>query len=417
MWQYLIDDLYKVFNEGAFINLVINNRLPQIKDEHLQKLYTKVMYGVVEQRRMLDFILKPYTTGKRFKPYLKNTLRIGIYGLSYLNIANHYLVNELVNTTKQRDFKGSKAINGILRTYLKENGYQEALKRLHELDAFTQKSIIYSIDEDIIRLLNQQYPDQLASIFESIETPLNTYRINTVKTTITEIKDVLDKKKIPYELMGMAIMTPVSLIDLPIFQDGKIIAQDLSSMRVAEVANPAPNMDVLDVCAAPGSKSFHMAALMNNTGTILSCDIYPHKLKLLEDGATKLGINNIRVMLASGTDADYGKSFDIVLLDAPCSGLGTLRHKSDLKERLTLEKMEELAALQKHLLGHVASFVKTKGVLVYSTCTINPLENEEQMQMFLNNHHEFRKEFEQLILPSEIQDGFYICKLRKEQGS
>lgn len=415
MWQYLIDDLYKIFNEGAFINLVISNRISQIKDEHLQKLYTKIMYGVVEQRRMLDFILKPYTVGKRFKPYLKNTLRIGIYGLSYLNIANHYLVNELVNTTKQRDFKGSKAINGILRAYLKDNGYQEALKRLAKLDDITQKSIIYSIDEDIIALLNQQYPGKLASIFEVQETPLNTYRINTLKTTVKEIKEVLDSAGISYELKDTAIMTPTSLIDLLVFQEGMIIAQDLSSMRVAEIANPDPLMDILDVCAAPGSKSFHLAALMNNTGSITSCDIYPHKLKLLEEGAHRLGIKIIKTLLASGTDADYGKSFDIVLLDAPCSGLGTLRHKSDLKERLTLEKMEELAVLQKNLLNHVASFVKKSGALVYSTCTINPGENENQIEIFLNNHHEFTKEFEQLILPSEIQDGFYICKLRKEE--
>ncbi len=412
MWDKLIEDVTEVINNDAFINIVLNKRMGAIP-ENDRKLYTKILYGVVENKKWLDFLLRPYVSGKRVKPNIKNPLRIGVYALSYLNLANHYVVNELVEVVKKKDYKGSKFVNGVFRNYIKEERFNKACEEIKKLTIDERESIIYNIDIDVLKLIKEQYPNDYTYILESVGETFNIYRINYLKTTDEKVVDYLNQNNIWFEKNEEMIITKVSLIQTPLFEQALIIPQDASSMMVSKVLNPPYDACVLDVCSAPGSKSFHLATIMKNTGSITSCDIYPHKLKLLENEALRQGITNIKTLEADARTFDYGKLYAYVLVDAPCSGMGTMKHKGDLKLRLTINKIKEIEQLQKDILNHIDNYVEPNGILVYSTCTINKLENEEQIRNFLKSHKNYQKVEEKIFLPTNRNDGFYICKLKK----
>lgn len=413
MWDKLVEDVTEVINNDGYVNLVLNKRINQI-DEENKKLYTKVLYGVVENKKWLDYLLRPYLTGKRVKANLKNTLRIGVYVISFLNVANHYIVNELVNITKKKDYNASKFINSVLRNYVKDNRFIEASDSLNKLDINEAESIIYNIDKDVLMLIKKDYPKEYKQILKTESDTYNTYRINNLKGEIDEVINYLENNKIDYELKEEVLITKTSLINTKLFNDALIIPQDYSSMMVSQILNPPLNSKVLDTCAAPGSKSFHLAMLMKNTGSIISCDIYPHKLELIKEEAKREGITCIETRLLDASNCDYEETFKYVLVDAPCSGMGTMKHKGDIKLRLSIPKLKEIENLQKRILDNVEKYVESKGILVYSTCTINKGENEAQIQNFLLNHSNYHILEEKVILPTNKNDGFYICKLEKE---
>jgi len=412
MWKTLIVDVTRVLNEDAFLNLVINSSIAKIKEQD-KKLYTKIMYGVVDNKMLIDFLLKPYTSGKRFKPHLKNALRIGVYAISYLNLANFFIVTSLVEAVKKTDFKGSKAVNGILRRYISDNRFEKGLLELESLPKDKKEQIIYNLKEDVLKLIKSEFPLDYEEILSSVDESYNSYRINYLLTDGKEVINFLLENNIWYEEEEENIITKVSLIDTPLFKMKKIVPQDKSSIRVAKLLNPTPFSTVLDVCSAPGAKSFHMATIMENKGLIISCDIYEHKLRLIADEAKKLGINIIRTKLNDATSAVYDNQFDYILVDAPCSGLGTLKHKGDLRLRLSTERIEEIITLQKNILENVYKYLKKGGAMVYSTCTINSAENTLQIDAFLKKHTDLVKEAEYLYKPTSKQDGFYMCRIKK----
>lgn len=413
MWIKLIYDVTEVINKGAFVNLVIKNNINKIDIDN-RKIYTKIMYGVIENKKLIDYLLHPYVKNRRFKPLIKNTLRIGVYALSYLNLAPFYIVNSLVGAIKKQDYNASKAINYILRSFIKDDRFAYAMKEIENIDKNKRESIIYNIDEDILDLIKKDYPNKYSEILKNEDDTYNTYRINLLKTTIDYILDYLKNNNIEYELIDYAFITKQALIDTPIFANGLIIPQDLSSIEVAKTLAPSPDTTVLDVCSAPGSKAFHLATIMENRGQIIACDIYEHKLKLIEDEAKKLGITNITTKLLDGCNADYGQLFDYILVDAPCSGMGTMKHKGDLKLHLSISKIREIEIIQNKILNNVVHYLNDNGILVYSTCTINKNENEQQIALFLKEHPYMIKLEEKQYLPTSKQDGFYICRLQKK---
>lgn len=413
MWQRLITDVTEVINNEAFINLVVKNNIDKV-DENTQKLYTKILYGVVENKKWLDFLLRPYCGGKRFKPFPKNALRIGVYALGYLNLAKFYVVNSLVDVVKKKDFNASKAINSILRSFIKDDRITKAKIELDKLPVNEKESIIYNIDVEVLKLIKNEYPNDYQEILSPIDDSINSYRINTLKITKTELISMLDNMNVDYTISEDMIFSKESLIKTPLFKERLIIPQDTSSAKVAKVLNPQVSSTVLDTCSAPGSKSFHLACLMENKGRIISCDIYEHKLKLIEEEAKNQGITIIETKLKDATNAIYEDMFSYILVDAPCSGMGTMKHKGDLKLRLTIDKIKEIEELQQQILNNVVKYLLPNGVLVYSTCTINKNENEKQIEKFLINHPEIEKKEEYSYLPTSQNDGFYICKLIKK---
>lgn len=413
MWDKLIIDVTEVINNDGFVNLVLNKRINELSEEN-RKLYTKVLYGVVENKKWLDYLLSSYLRGKRVKPYLKNTLRIGVFVISYLNVANYYIVNELVKEVKKKDYNGSKFINSVLRNYIKDNRQDKAEKEILLLDINEREAIKYNIDINVLKLIKEEYPNDYHDILKPADETFNTYRINYLKTTNEEVINFLKLNQIEYEINEEVLISKTSLINTVLFKEALIIPQDYSSIMVAKIMNPKANSYILDTCAAPGSKSFHLATILNNTGLITSCDIYPHKLELIKKEALRQGITNIEVKELDARNANYKKKYPYVLVDAPCSGMGTMKHKSDIKLKLTIEKIKEIESLQKEILNNVSNYVDDSGILVYSTCTINKGENELQIQNFLLNHQNYKILEEKQILPTNKNDGFYICKLKKE---
>lgn len=413
MWEKLVIDVTEVINNDGYVNLVLNKRIKYLNEEN-KKLYTKVLYGVIENKKWIDYLLSYYLHGKRVKPHLKNTLRIGVYVISYLNVPNHYIVNELVSVIKKKDFNGSKLVNSVLRSYIKDNRFEKAQESLLRLDINEAESIKYNIDKDVLSLIKKQYPGEYHNILKVEDETYNTYRINYLKTTNDDVLNFLKANHFEYELYDETLITKVSLINTSIFQNALIIPQDYSSIMVSKTMNPKINSHVLDTCAAPGSKSFHLATLLKNTGSITSCDIYSHKLELIKEEAVRQGITNIETMLKDARVASYEKGYDYVLVDAPCSGMGTMKHKSDIKLKLSITKIKEIEALQKQILENVSKYIEKDSILLYSTCTINKDENENQIKNFLKRHPDFKILEEKVFLPTNKNDGFYICKLIKE---
>lgn len=413
MWLQLITDIVDVINNGAYINITINNNISKIKDSE-KKLYTKIIYGVVENKAWLDFLLRPYVKNGRFKPFLKNALRIGVYAFSFLSLAPFYIVNVLVETVKKKDYHGSKALNSILRKFLQDNRVLHASEELNNLSDLERESIIYNLDKEIVKLIKTQYPKEYNEILLPVSFPYNTYRINYLKTTNEEVCSFLNANHINYEIKDEALICKESLINTSIFENNLIIAQDISSIQVSKILNPHEGSSILDVCSAPGSKSFHLATILNNKGEITSCDIYEHKLKLIEKKAQDLGIKIIKTALKDATSATYDKLYDYILVDAPCSGMGTMKHKCDLKLKLNLQKIKEIESIQEKILINVVNYLKNDGILVYSTCTININENHLQIMKFLKNHPNIKMIYEEQILPTDHFDGFYICKLKRK---
>lgn len=417
IFKDIINSLIKVFNDGAYLNITINGILKQREDkytEHDKKVFVRVTSGVVENKILLDYILRNLISGQRVKPFIKNALRVGAYMISFMNTPNHYVVNEIVKVVKKEDYRASTFINAILRKYIDLDIYNKSLNNIKELKEDERLSILYSMDISLVKLLKSQYCD-VESILRPNNIHSNCYRINVLKITLKEVEEILNKEEITYTIDGVTLQTKESLINHLLFKEGMIVSQDASSIMVAQVANPKPKDTVLDVCSAPGSKAMHMACLMNNEGSILCTDVHPHKLKLIEENASKLGVTNIKVELLDGTNATYESMFDVVVADVPCSGLGVINHKSDLKYNMTIDKINEINKLQKRILNNVCKYVKVGGTLVYSTCTINKDENERLIKEFLENNHDYKKIEEHIIVQhfDSTQDGFYICKLER----
>ena len=410
MYKRLATDLVKIFNDNAYLSIVLDNAITELKlSFNDKKVYTKVLYGVVENKMMIDYNLSPLIKGKRVKPFIKNILRIGVYVIDYLNMKDHFIVNELVKIVKKDDYKSAMFVNGVLRNY--QRNEKPKIDHLSEVEKL---SLELSLPIELTSLLYKQYKSDIIKFFEG-KTVYNTYRINTLKTKVKNVLEVLDKLGVTYNINNVILSTKESLIDSDLFKEGYIIAQDASSIRVGEVVNPSPGSSVLDACSAPGGKSLHMASIMENKGSITSCDVYEHKLNKINDNAKKLGVSIINTLLADATSFDYKQKFDYCLVDVPCSGLGVINHKPDLKYHISIKDIEEINSLQKKIIRHVKDYVKDGGILVYSTCTINKFENEWLIIDFLNEFKEFKKLEEEIILPNELQDGFYICKMRKEK--
>lgn len=416
MFKDIINSLIKIFNEDAYLNLIINSVINSRNfTDHDKKIYVKVTCGVVENKILIDKILSSLISGKRVKPFIKNALRVGVYMISFMNTPNHHVVNEVVKTVKKEDYKASSFVNAILRKYIGEDIYQKEIEKINRLPKLERLSILYSIDIELVKLLNSQYFD-VESILKPSSDIYNCYRINTLKTSIKEVEETLLADNISYIIDNVILKTKEALISHNLFKMGKIVAQDESSIKVGLVANPSLDSNILDVCSAPGAKSMHLAAIINNTGSITSCDVHEHKLGLILENAKKLGVTNIKVRLADGSKETYNELFDLVLVDAPCSGLGVINHKSDLKYRMTIDKIKSINELQKQILENSSKFVKNNGCLVYSTCTINKDENERLIKQFLKNHLEYSLIEEHIIVQNEKtqEDGFYIAKLERK---
>lgn len=426
---------------GAYANITLQQYISKHKLDDLdRRFFTELVYGVVRRRNYLDAIVEKLTHRKTSKlsSLVLEILRLGLYQLIYMDkVPNSAAVNESVKLAKKMTRGLSGFVNGVLRNAERK---QEELT-IHSLakTEIDRIALTYNqptwLVEHWCQEMGIEATEDLCAWFN--EKPYLTARVNTLKTDIAGcIKDMRDAG---WEISQDLDFDDIIYIDNHIgslerskfVQEGYITFMDKASAMVGRVLNPKPGDHVLDTCAAPGGKTMHLANLMKNQGSIVACDIHEHKLALMKENAKRLHVSIVETMQQDGTHIPQSQAnrYDCVLVDAPCSGLGILQKKLDMRWRKEPSILQELPSLQEAILENAAMTVKLGGTLVYSTCTLNQLENQDVVRAFLAKHKEFSLDpitNEELpinpvdgmvtVQPAkDDMDGFFIARMRKEK--
>ncbi len=411
----------KILFKGGYCNIVINEYLNKFEfSDEDRRLFTRLVLGTIEYRITLSYYLEPYIRKKQ-KNWVNIILLMSVYQLVYMNIPDYAVVNEAVILVNMNDRNVASFVNAVLRNFLRN-----PIRTFDGLDEVQRLSIEYSYPSWLVAYLLKDYDyDTILQIFKFNSEVKNTaIRINTLKATKEEIEAILLEERIPFyrsELVSSGLVVAEPLMSHEIFLSGKVTIQDIASQMVVEVAKPKKNSLIIDLCSAPGGKCSHMAAMMNNTGKIYACDIHNHKIKLMEKNFKRLGVTNVVPQLIDAREVGKvvkEESFEYVFADLPCSGLGVLSHKIDLKYNITYEAILEIIKLQKEILDSGYKLLKNNGHLIISTCTINKSENELQTKTLIEKYPNLKIEYEKTILPYEHDtDGFYICILKKHEAN
>lgn len=413
--------LYDVEQNGAYVNHVLSEALGSGKLSPADAgLCNELVFGVLKRRLTLDYIISKFSSVrlKKISPSVLTILRLGVYQLWYLDkIPSSAAVNESVKLAGKYSNRSRGFVNGVLRSADRE---RDSFKMPDKSNFPEYLSVVYSYPLWITERLLSQYGVQLCEriLAAANERQPVFARMNTLKATPKECAEAIARDGVQVEDTELEyvkrLVGKVDINSLDSYKNGYFTLQNINSSMAAEVLAPQPGEKIIDVCAAPGGKTTHIAEKMQNRGEILAFDVHEHKIKLIENAAKRLGIDIISAQSHNMTEfiPKLEKSADRVLLDAPCSGLGVIHKKPDIKWTRKPEDIEELCAVQAKLLDVCARYVKSEGVLVYSTCTILKEENEEQIQKFLETHVNFKKEYERSFFTHENGgSGFYICKM------
>ena len=426
--------LFTIIQEDGYSNITLNKYFNQYKVEEQDKRFiSEVVYGTIKNKLYLEHILKSYSKG-RVKPKVKIILLMSIYQLLYMDkTPNFAIIDEAVKLSKKiaGNITG-KFVNGILRN-IERNAKNLELKYKNETEQFCVEN---SCPKELFDILNKQYGKEKAqSIVVSFnQKSKNSIRYNPLKTTKSDLIEKLGSAVSESEICEDILILNKLNIDNSLFSNGYYIIQDEASALVASSIGLPVDKEykILDTCAAPGGKSLHIASKYFNS-SLVSCDKYIHKLKLIEDNTAKLGISNIEIKEQDATinNSSFNDKFDIVICDVPCSGIGVIKNKPEIKYKITNSHVEEISKLQYQILNNSKKYVKNDGILMYSTCTIDKRENIENINKFLKENKNFRLENISLnnsivkarkngvleILPDEYScDGFFIAKLRKMEA-
>lgn len=424
-----------------YSNVLLNRALSQTELKPVdQGLLVNLVYGSIQHRLTLDFYLEPFIKGKKLEAWIRSLLRMTVYQMLYLErIPDHAAINEAVNIAKLNGHAGlAGLVNGVLRNFRRQE--------LRSLDTVTDPvealSIQYSIAPWIVSLLQEQYDQaSLTELLASLnQRPRLTARIQAHPNERDQILAQLRAADYQVEAGNLSPYAIESLdgriLESPAFQAGRLTIQDESSMLVAPIGRPVVGQRLLDACSAPGGKATHMAYLLE-AGDLDALDISQAKLDLVAGHMERLGLSQqegLNISLHATNALDFmppsGTLYDIIYLDAPCSGLGLMRRKPEIKYTKQASDIEALSKLQSQLLDHVASLLKPGGTVVYSTCTLAQAENQAQVKAFLARQADFQLSS---IGPEEVQgasvltadgmievlpqdyltDGFFIARMTK----
>ncbi|WP_019131683.1 16S rRNA (cytosine(967)-C(5))-methyltransferase RsmB [Peptoniphilus obesi] len=428
--------LNNVINKGAFLN----DELKRASNKNIKdidyNLLANICKGVLKNKILLDYIIRKNSKLrlKKIHDLILINLEMGVYQIFFTDkIPAYSIVNESVELAKKNGNKGSISfVNGVLRNIvrdkekiiasgyyiddLKKNDYSKYLSIKYSHPQFFVDEILKEegkeFTEDLLRKNNEEAPFFI--------------RVNTVKTSIAAFKELLDKNKFSYSENSyskncLEILNPENIINSDLFKKGYFYIQDLASIIVAEIATDKEEREILDLCAAPGGKSINLS-LLNREASILACDISSARLRKMDQNIKRLGIKNIslRENDASKINKDFIDKFDLVLVDAPCSGLGLYRRKPEIRYNKDNEDLKNLASLQKQILKNALSYVKVGGNLLYSTCTLSKTENEDVVKSVLKENDNFEivktmdQDFKRFYPNIDNTDGFCICKLKRK---
>ncbi len=430
--ELILEILLETAEEGRYCHLVLQSVL--LKHQYLEKreraFITRVSEGTLERMIELDYIIDLYSSvkTKKMKPLIRNLLRMSVYQLKYMDsVPASAACNEAVKLARKRGFSSLAGfVNGVLR---KIAGTITNIP-MPDKNRFPIRyaSVRYSMPEWLIEQWNADYGCEktmrLLEVFEK-ESGI-TVRPNLAKVTTEELLGRLSNEQVKAERIfikdcetldyGLKISGFDYLNALDSFREGLFYVQDIGSMFAVELAAPKAGDYVIDVCAAPGGKALLLAEKLNQSGTVEARDLTEYKTGLIEENKDRYGVCNlhIRKQDARILTEDSVEKADLVMADLPCSGLGVMRKKPDIRYHMTPEKEAELAKLQREILDTVCAYVKKGGVLLYSTCTMNRMENEENVEWFLSGHSDFELIQMRQIFPEEAcGDGFFAAKMRR----
>ena len=438
--QVVFNALYEIILKDAYAEVARDRALAKISlTSQDQKFVSELIYGIVRRQRTLDALIDQFASkpASQQPPKLRLILLIGLYQLRYLTqVPDSAAVDTSVELAKSNGLgKLSGVINGILRNYSRQQATTADPLKLPE-DPIQRIGILHSFPDWIVKLWWEEYGEETAPLLAQwFNHPPNIdLRINPLQTTQETVEKALNEANIEYSRLplpnGLRLPSGVGNIQqLPGFTQGWWTVQDYSAQLVSYLLNPQAGETIIEACAAPGGKSTHIAELMGDQGIIYSSDRASSRLKKVTQNAQRLKLNSIQTCVGDVRNlSQFKNSSDRVLVDAPCSGLGTLHRRTDLRWRQTPENLLQLAQLQQEILTEAATWVKPNGILVYATCTINPLENEDVIQAFLANHPQWQiippagnfpapsltslSNFLKILPTEHNSDGFFMVKLK-----
>jgi len=416
---------------GAFADMALERIFNLYSFKSLDKaLITELSYGAIRQRYYLDcwidFLGK--VSAKKQPPLLRWLLHLGLYQILKMEkIPPAAAINTTVELAKTNHLKKlAPVVNGILRSALrsKEKGLLLPKSNNPSLELAKNESIPLWMSEELIAWKGVEDANKIAKAFNCIS-PID-IRVNKLRAHLKDVKEIFDScgihnQVIPNCPYGLEVRAGGGEPrKWPGYEEGEWSVQDRSSQLIAPLLGPLPGEKILDACAAPGGKSTHIAELINNEGKIWSVDRSARRSQKILANAERLGASCLQLLVANSNELlvkhpDWEGFFDRILIDAPCSGLGTLARHPDARWRMNKDNIQQLVLLQSQLLNSLAPLLKNGGKLVYSTCTIHPEENFNQIKKFLQSKAEFLLEYEKQIWPGEEDngDGFYIAVLNK----
>ncbi|MDT3924317.1 MULTISPECIES: 16S rRNA (cytosine(967)-C(5))-methyltransferase RsmB [Staphylococcus] len=425
------ETIQDIINDKAYSNIIINDVLSNNELNRADKgLYTELVYGTLKRKYTLDYLLKPFVQTK-LKGWVRQLLWMSIYQYVYLDkIPEHAIINEAVEIAK---YKGGphngNVVNGILRNIMRSD-----LPDFTEItDDKKRIAIEYSLPKWLVDHWTTHFGiEKTETIAQSfLDKVTTTVRVNLTRISVDDaIRRLTDDDYIveqDREIETCLHISGKSIIESRMFKDGLISIQDKSSMFIGELMALKEGDQVLDACSAPGGKACHIAEILNGTGHVDATDIHEHKIDLIDFNIRKLRLSNISAFEHDATEK-YDKVYDKILVDAPCSGLGVLRHKPEIKYEQSQHAIESLVEIQLEILNNVKYNVKPGGTMIYSTCTIEQMENENVVYTFLKENKDF--EFDQFehpitgekvktmqILPQDFNsDGFFITRIRRKEN-
>ena len=437
--ELALQTLTDILTDGAYSNHALSEQIEKneltVQDKNFM---TELVYGTLQHEQLLNFYVTPFFNGK-VKAWVRILIQMTLYQMLFLDsVPEHAAISEAVKIAKKRggQFNG-KLVNAILRELTRTP--------LPSLDTIKDEAERLAVETShplwLIKLWSKQFGwEKTIQMARANNERVNvTIRVNGVRGTREELKQKLESEGITCEYGNLSqdalVILKGNVIKTKDFEQGWFYVQDESSMLVARALKPKHHSKVLDTCSAPGGKTTHVAELMRQTGTVYAHDVYEHKIKLIEDNVKRLGLTNVVATLQDATTLNEryeSDSFDAVLVDAPCSGLGILRRHPEVKITKQPSDLDEIMMIQKKILNTVAPLVKVGGTLVYSTCTVNRKENDKMVEQFLAQHpeyeldptlvnrlpevlHEQTKNGMVQLFPGDYQtDGFFIACLKRQ---
>lgn len=443
--EVVLDILLELSGQTEYSSVLIGAALDKYDylDSKEKAFIKRVSEGTIERRIQLDYVLDQYskTPVTKMKPLIRELLRMSVYQLLFMeHIPVAAVCNEAVKLAKKRRFQGLQGyVNGVLRSIAREREQIAWPDRQRDLPEYL--SVCYSMPPWLVAHFSESYGEEacekiLGACLERgpVSVRLDERLSQKERESLLAVweKDGVRVQAHPYLPYAVRLQGVSGVRGLAGYPEGWFSVQDVSSMLVVEAAGICPGDTVIDVCAAPGGKALHAAAKLNGTGEVIACDVSRYKTDKIEENRARLGMENVSVQVRDARERDeslVGRA-DILLADVPCSGLGVIGHKQDIKYRVTKESLAEIQKLQKEIITNVIDYIKPGGVLMYSTCTMNPGENEE-MAVWISETFglepvdmedglpavlavDAKKGMLQLLPGIHETDGFFLAKFRKK---